>query len=341
MSSRSTNLFLLWTALLAALTGVGAMLAGSPAWRPVIWLHAVAGFALALLFYWKRRVIWRSLRRHGVGLWLAPSAALLTVVLATLASGVGWSTVGLPSFGPYSGMTVHTALGGGLLVLLLAHLPGRWPGLVRRDLASRRAFLRSGLLLGGGAVAWRASEAVSTLAGWSGAQRRFTGSRAVPRTAPQDFPESNWLTDDPDPLDLDRWRLRVTGHVQRPIERRLAELTVSAQREATLDCTGGWYAQRRWQGVPLASLLAEAGVRGGARSVVVRSATGYWRRFALEDVRGALLATAVEGESLSHGHGAPLRLVVPGRRGYEWVKWVTEVEVSTAFWWLKWPLPIS
>jgi DMSO/TMAO reductase YedYZ molybdopterin-dependent catalytic subunit len=44
---------------------------------------------------------------------------------------------------------------------------------------------------------------------------------------------------------------------------------------------------------------------------------------------------------LTHGHGAPLRLIVPGRRGYEWVKWVTEVEVSTAFWWLKWPLPIS
>lgn len=341
MSSRSTNLFLLWTGLLAALSGVGAMLAGAPAWAPVLWLHAVTGFALALLLYWKRRVILRSLRRHGVGLWLLPSAALLSVVLATLASGVGWSTVGLPAFGPYSGMTVHTALGGGLLVLLLAHLPGRWPGLVRRDLASRRAFLRSSLLLGGGALAWRVSETATALAGWSGAGRRFTGSRAVHDAGAQDFPVSNWLTDDPEPLDLDRWRLRLHGHVQTPIVRSLPELVARAQREATLDCTGGWYVRRRWQGVPLADLLAEAGVRGGARSVVVRSATGYWRRFALADVRGALLATGVEGEPLAHGHGAPLRLVVPGRRGYEWVKWVTEVEVSTAFWWLKWPLPIS
>src|SRR6185437_44867 len=140
-----------------------------------------------------------------------------------------------------------------------------------------------------------------------------------------------WLTDDPDPLDLGRWRLRLSGHVQRPFERSLPELTASAQRAATLDCTGGWYVQRRWQGVALADLLTEAGVRGGARSVVVRSATGYWRRFALADVRGALLATAVEDEPLTHGHGAPLRLVLPGRRGYEWVKWVTEIEVSTAF----------
>ncbi|HEY7293385.1 MAG TPA: molybdopterin-dependent oxidoreductase, partial [Dehalococcoidia bacterium] len=286
-------------------------------------------------------VILRSLHRHGGGLWLVPSLALLAVVLGTLISGIGWSTVGRPSFGPYSGMTVHTVLGGALLLFLLVHLPGRWPGLRRGDLLGRRAFLRSGLLLAGGALAWRASEAVTSVAGWSGAGRRFTGSREVRGGGAQDFPESNWLTDDPAPLDLARWRLSVRGHVQQPLLRSLAQIEAAARRRAVLDCTGGWYVERTWQGVPLADLLAEAGVRAGARSVVVRSATGCWRRFDRHAARGALLATAVDGEPLTHGHGAPLRLIVPGRRGYEWVKWVTEVEVSTAFWWLKWPLPIS
>ncbi len=43
-----------------------------------------------------------------------------------------------------------------------------------------------------------------------------------------------------------------------------------------------------------------------------------------------VLATHIRDELIQHGHGAPLRLVAPGRRGFQWVKWVTEIEVLTA-----------
>ena len=43
--------------------------------------------------------------------------------------------------------------------------------------------------------------------------------------------------------------------------------------------------------------------------------------------RGFLLATHVGDAPLAHGHGAPARLVAPDRRGFQWVKWVTQIEL--------------
>lgn len=59
----------------------------------------------------------------------------------------------------------------------------------------------------------------------------------------------------------------------------------------------------------------------------VVSHTGYRWSFPLAQARGLLLATMVGDEQLSHDHGAPARLVAPGRRGFQWVKWVSRVEL--------------
>lgn len=93
--------------------------------------------------------------------------------------------------------------------------------------------------------------------------------------------------------------------------------------------------------MPVAALLEQTGIQDGARSLLLRSSTGYARSFPLEKVSDLLLATHVEGEPLSTGHGFPLRLVVQGHRGYDWVKWVTELEVSRNPVWLEPPLPLQ
>jgi DMSO/TMAO reductase YedYZ molybdopterin-dependent catalytic subunit len=61
--------------------------------------------------------------------------------------------------------------------------------------------------------------------------------------------------------------------------------------------------------------------------VRVISHTGYRSSFDLGDARRLLLATSVGGEPLSHEHGAPARLVAPGWRGFQWVRWVVRVEL--------------
>jgi DMSO/TMAO reductase YedYZ molybdopterin-dependent catalytic subunit len=110
---------------------------------------------------------------------------------------------------------------------------------------------------------------------------------------------------------------------------------------ATLDCTGGWYAEQRWRGVPLDRLVTELAPSTTWRSIDVISATGYRRRLPRHDARGVLLATHIGGEPLSLGHGAPVRLVVPGRRGFWWVKWVQRVELVDQPWWWQPPYPLQ
>ena len=79
----------------------------------------------------------------------------------------------------------------------------------------------------------------------------------------------------------------------------------------------------------------------GAASIEVVSATGYSRLFPAQEVSQLWLAVAREGQVLRPGRGAPVRLVVPGRRGFWWVKWVTEVRLVGTPAWLQSPFPLQ
>ena len=77
-------------------------------------------------------------------------------------------------------------------------------------------------------------------------------------------------------------------------------------------------------------LLDQVTISAGARYVSFVSVTSYRWSLPLEEARMALLATHIGEEPLAHEHGFPLRLVAPNRRGFEWVKWITRIEVQTA-----------
>lgn len=160
-------------------------------------------------------------------------------------------------------------------------------------------------------------------------------------------------------LDPSSWRLNVVGLVERPLSLSLRDLMKmpSQTQFVTLECAGngrsllsprvngeqwnlGAVSTAEWTGVPLAEVLDRAGVKAGAREVVFRGADSgkldtssepirFERSLSMDDAQGseALLAYAMNGETLPMQHGYPLRVIVPGWYAVASVKWLTEIEV--------------
>lgn len=335
------------TVLLALLivqlgTGLAALLSGTAAFRWVLWFHALGGYALALVLVWKGRIVWGVLLRRRLTAARLAFLGMTGLLLATLATGFHWSTLGPSALFGFSTLVVHGALAVLLLALLVWHVVvRRWIFRVPRA-RDRRALLRGVAASLAGLAGWQLADRVRGEMGLPGRAQRFTGSYEQGSFTGR-FPAVSWLFDAPHPLALDGWHLTVTGIGLTPLTLSLEDLLALPQQTitATLDCTGGWYTIQEWQGVRVADVVALAGLVHEARSITVASVTGYRRRFPLAALEGYVLATHVNGELLSHGHGAPLRLVAPGRRGYDWVKWVTALHLNESAAWRQAPLPLQ
>ena len=335
------NTILLLLLLAEMVSGLLGLVTGSEDLAIFIQAHRVAGYGILLILVWKAGNIAFSLGRARSDGPRAASLLLLAMLCTSLALGFAWSLFGPFSFLMFSGMTWHIYVGVALAPVLAWHAIYLTRGYPVRYWADRRSFLR---LAGIGVAAfasWQVVEAAARVWGLSGAGRRFTGSYEAGSFSGNRFPRVSWLNDSPRPIDLTEWSLTVRGAVERPLAIRYDELGPTAEITATVDCTGGWHSTQVWRGHLVSDLLAESGLKPSARSVTVRSVTGYYRRFSISEVAGYLLATRVGGEALSHGHGSPLRLVAPGKRGFEWVKWVTEIEVNESSKWLQPPLPLQ
>jgi DMSO/TMAO reductase YedYZ molybdopterin-dependent catalytic subunit len=311
VTPRGTDWSLAALVALLAISGALTALAGSHGSRWVFAVHGAGGFALAAVLVFKGRRVWRRVRGTG-----AIAAAL---VGAALLSGWLWSSGATPRAAGYNLLNLHVVLGAALALGVLAHALVRARRPRRRD-ATRRQFLAATAVAGGSLLAWQLQRPVQHVLGLRGADRRFTGSYAS-----GGFPETSWVADSPRPLG-DGYRLAVDGAVARPLTLTAADLDAGDALTATLDCTGGFYVTCEWRGVAMASLLDRVGATGDHVRVI--SHTGYRWSFTATDARAFLLATHAQGRPLSQGHGAPVRLVAPGRRGFQWVKWVTRIEVA-------------
>ncbi|MXY79357.1 MAG: sulfite oxidase [Chloroflexi bacterium] len=170
-------------------------------------------------------------------------------------------------------------------------------------------------------------------------------------------------------LDVDaaRWRLSVEGDaVGRPRELSYADLLDMPSRTLVsyLECAGnqramfdlvegraaggtqwgtGGVGNGVWTGVSLRDVLAAAGVRDDAVSVLLigldteSPEQGFRRVLPIEKARhpDTLLAYALNGEALPRDHGFPLRALVPGWVGSSSIKWLGRIIVSAEPLWTR------
>jgi DMSO/TMAO reductase YedYZ molybdopterin-dependent catalytic subunit len=156
-------------------------------------------------------------------------------------------------------------------------------------------------------------------------------------------------------IDAAAYRLKVTGLVDKPLSLSLDALRGMRRAElvAGFECSGnrrplqGLSSNARWTGVPLRTVLDQAGVKATAKECVFFGADHgneevefrtqkyevdqqFGRSLSREKALSAepMLAYALNGEPLTKHQGSPLRLLVPGWYGVANVKWLSHIHLQ-------------
>lgn len=162
----------------------------------------------------------------------------------------------------------------------------------------------------------------------------------------------------PTRVDLATWRLKVAGHVERPLELSLDDLKTKlpeARVVAVNQCSGngrsrfeprvlggqwgdGAVGNAEWRGVRMRDILNMAGARAGAVEVAFNgldepaapSVPDFIKSLSIQHIMDdpeVMIAFEMNGEPLPMLNGFPARLVVPGWYATYWVKNLSEIAV--------------
>jgi len=156
-------------------------------------------------------------------------------------------------------------------------------------------------------------------------------------------------------IDLDRWRLRISGEVEKPLEFTFGDLhqLSTASVTNTLECAGngraffdpkikavpwrrGGVGNAVFRGPRMRDLLEKAGLKSTARhvafkglDVVPAGAQEFIRSIPIDKALdpATLVASDMNGQPLTPAHGFPARALVPGWIGSCSIKWLCEIRV--------------
>lgn len=130
------------------------------------------------------------------------------------------------------------------------------------------------------------------------------------------------------------YQLKITGLVESPQSYTYDEVVGTHQnytKVVTLNCVEGWSVKILWEGVLVRDLLAEAGPLPDARVVIFHAYDGYTTSLPLDYITASdiVMAYKMNGLTLPPERGFPFELVAESKWGYKWIKWITEIELSS------------
>jgi DMSO/TMAO reductase YedYZ molybdopterin-dependent catalytic subunit len=147
-----------------------------------------------------------------------------------------------------------------------------------------------------------------------------------------------YYQDGPPPsVDLQTWRLEISGIGVRPLALSFDELMSLPQVEHNrrMVCVCNWSIRELWRGVLLSTVLERAGLIDAGNLYLKQTSIGtpekgnYDSTIPLADAmrRNALLCHSLNGEPLALERGYPLRLLDFGLYAYKGVKGLGRLEV--------------
>ncbi|MBD3247416.1 molybdopterin-dependent oxidoreductase [Candidatus Pacearchaeota archaeon] len=103
------------------------------------------------------------------------------------------------------------------------------------------------------------------------------------------------------------------------------------EKVVQLNCVEGWSAKILWKGVLVRDVLDEVNISDYANTIIFYAYDGYSTAFPLDYFynNDIILAYEMNGVTLPAERGFPFQLVAEDRWGYKWIKWITDIEISS------------
>lgn len=105
----------------------------------------------------------------------------------------------------------------------------------------------------------------------------------------------------------------------------------SYKKVSTLYCVDGWDTTILWEGVLVRDLIGQSNPLPEVKTVIFHASDGYTTSFPIEYImeNDIILAHKINEVTLPPSQGFPFQLVAESKWGYKWIRWVTDIELSS------------